>query len=167
MSLELNQEIDTDHGALEPVEHVLDAAGWPQERGEDYTVQTIAPTRWGEMGGLFTYREEPRSVHYSLTLDVRPLPGRKAQLAELVMLVNERLWIDHFDFWQDEGVILFRHAIPLADRPEPSEGEISAILAASVDAVERFIPAFNFLIWAGKSPAEALEAAMFETEGEA
>jgi hypothetical protein len=167
MSLEFSQDYETDTGALEPVEHVLDAAGWPQERGDDTTVQCIAPTRWGEMGGLFSFREEPRSVHYSLTLDIRPLPGRKGQLAELVMMVNERLWIGHFDYWQDEGVILFRHAIPLADRSEPTEGEISAILAASIDAVERFIPAFNFLIWAGKSPAEALEAAMFETEGEA
>ena len=34
-------------------------------------------------------------------------------------------------------------------------------------AVDRFVPAFNFLIWAGKSPEEAMDAAMFETDGEA
>jgi hypothetical protein len=29
------------------------------------------------------------------------------------------------------------------------------------------VPAFNFLIWAGKSPREAIDAVMFETQGEA
>lgn len=167
MSLELSEEFETDHGALDSAEQMLETAGWPHERSDEVTIQCIAPTRWGEMGGLFTYRQEPASVHYSVTLDVRPLPGRRAALAELVMMVNERLWIGHFDYWQDEGVILYRHALPLVDRSEPTQGEVSQIMAASVEAVERFIPAFNFLIWAGKSPAEALEAAMFETEGEA
>jgi hypothetical protein len=40
-------------------------------------------------------------------------------------------------------------------------------MAAAVSATERFVPAFNFLIWAGKSPRDALEAVMFETHGEA
>jgi hypothetical protein len=36
-----------------------------------------------------------------------------------------------------------------------------------MDAVNMFVPAFNFVIWAGKSPAEALQGALFETSGEA
>ena len=167
MSLELSEDFAEDHGALDSAEQILETAGWPHERSDDNTIQCIAPTRWGEMGGLFTYRADPACLHYSVTLDVRPLPGRRAALAELIMMVNERLWLGHFDYWQDEGVILFRHAIPLAERSEPSLGELSQLMSASVEAVERFIPAFNFLIWAGKSPVEALEAAMFETEGEA
>ena len=167
MSLELSEELESDHGALEPVELVLEATDWPHERSDDATVQFIAPTRWGEMAGMFAYRSEPVSVHYSLTLDIRPLPGKRAALAELVMLANERLWLGHFDYWQDEGIILYRHAVPLEGRSEPTPGEVSSIIAASVEAVERFIPAFNFLIWAGKTPAQAMEAAMFDTLGEA
>lgn len=167
MSLDLPEEFEFEPGTLDPVEDVLEAAGWPHERSDDSTLQCIAPTRWGEMGGLFSFRREPPAIHFSLTLDVRPLPARRRALAELVMLVNERLWLGHFDYWQDEGVILYRHALPMMERAEPSHGEISALLAASVDAAERFIPAFNFLVWAGKSPEEALEAALFETEGEA
>ncbi|MGH6959444.1 MAG: YbjN domain-containing protein, partial [Dongiaceae bacterium] len=32
---------------------------------------------------------------------------------------------------------------------------------------ERFFPAFQFVLWGGKSPEEALAAAMLETVGEA
>jgi len=58
-------------------------------------------------------------------------------------------------------------ALPLLDRVEPEAGEIRAILAAGLDAVNMFVPAFNFVIWAGKTPNEALQGALFETTGEA
>ena len=32
---------------------------------------------------------------------------------------------------------------------------------------ERYYPAFQFVVWAGKSASEAMSAAMFDTEGEA
>ena len=55
----------------------------------------------------------------------------------------------------------------MLDRDEVSPGEARAAIAASISAADRFVPAFNFLIWAGKSPREAIEAVMFETHGEA
>jgi len=41
------------------------------------------------------------------------------------------------------------------------------MLAAAIHACERYFPSFQFVVWAGKSTAEALEAAMFDTVGEA
>lgn len=167
MTLDLSREVIADIDPLAIVEETLESVGWAAERDEDEAVQCVAQTRWGDMGALFAWRGEPAAIHFSLTLDVKPQAARRNQILELVALVNERMWLGHFDYWAEEGVILFRHALPMLDRAEPSEGEIRSIMAASADAVERFVPAFNFVIWAGKSPREALEAAMFETEGEA
>jgi hypothetical protein len=41
------------------------------------------------------------------------------------------------------------------------------VLGTAVDTCERYFPAFQFVLWAGKSAREALDAAMFETSGEA
>ena len=41
------------------------------------------------------------------------------------------------------------------------------LLDIAVEACERFFPAFQFVIWAGKTAREAIDAAMFETAGEA
>jgi hypothetical protein len=41
------------------------------------------------------------------------------------------------------------------------------MLAAALDAAERFQPAFNFLILGGMQAADAAGAALFETVGEA
>ncbi len=153
---------------MEVVESCLAVAGWDFQRDEDdESLQCIAASRWGDMGGMFAARSEPPALHFSITLDVKPTSARRAQIAELVMMANERLWLGHFDYWAEEGVIIFRHALPMLDRTEPQTGEVRAVMAAGLDAVNMFIPAFNFVIWAGKTPSEAMEAAMFETAGEA
>jgi hypothetical protein len=41
------------------------------------------------------------------------------------------------------------------------------LLKVAVDTSDRYYQAFQFLLWAGKSPADALASAMFETIGEA
>ena len=45
--------------------------------------------------------------------------------------------------------------------------EAQAMLAAALDAADRFQPAFQFLILAGMPAEQAAEAALFETAGEA
>lgn len=167
MALYQSRTTETALEALDFIEEHLEANGWQHERDEDDAVQCICPTRWGDMGALFALRRDPDALHFSVTLDVKPQPGKAQAIAQLVMMVNERLWLGHFDYWAEESVILFRHALPMLDRDVPSGGEIRALMAAAVDSCERFVPAFNFLIWAGKSPEEAMSAAMFETLGEA
>lgn len=168
MSLTVENQTSLDTDAMDVVESCLAVAGWDFQRDEgDETLQCIAATRWGDMGGMFASRHEPPALHFSITLDVKPTNSRRSQIAELVMMANERLWLGHFDYWADEGVIIYRHALPMLDRSEPGTGEVRAVMAAGIDAVNMFVPAFNFVIWAGKSPSEALEAAMFETAGEA
>ncbi|MEM8617105.1 MAG: YbjN domain-containing protein [Pseudomonadota bacterium] len=168
MSLTVDSTQYADHDPIELVESCLTEAGWEFQRDEDdATVQCIAATRWGDMGGMFASRFEPPALHFSITLDVKPSPNRRAQIAELVMMANERLWLGHFDYWAEEGVIIYRHALPMLDRAEPEPGEVRAVLAAGLDAANMFVPAFNFVIWAGKTPREAMEAALFETAGEA
>ncbi|MCA8901692.1 MAG: YbjN domain-containing protein [Hyphomonas sp.] len=167
MSLGLNRNEFGMVDPLERVEEALEEGGWQAERDEEGTLQAVAETRWGDLGALFAYRPEPAAIHFSMTLDVKPQGAKRSAIAELIMMANERLWLGHFDYWGDEGVIIFRHTLPMTDRDEPSIGEVRSIMAAAISATERFIPAFNFLVWAGKSPTEAIEAVMFETHGEA
>ncbi|MCF6329010.1 MAG: YbjN domain-containing protein [Henriciella sp.] len=168
MSLTVDNTQLTEDDPMELVESCLAVAGWDFQRDEeDDTLQCIAGSRWGDMGGMFARRREPPALHFSITLDVKPTEARRMQIAELVMMANERLWLGHFDYWADEGVIIYRHALPMLDRSEPEAGEVRAVMAAGLDAVNMFVPAFNFVIWAGKTPTEAMEAAMFETKGEA
>ena len=42
-----------------------------------------------------------------------------------------------------------------------------ALLKAALEACERYYQSFQFVVWAGKSPEDALAATLFETQGHA
>jgi hypothetical protein len=86
---------------------------------------------------------------------------------QLIGLVNEQMWVGHYDMWSAENVVMFRHALLLAGGAEPTQGQCEMLLKAAVDACERYFQAFQFVLWAGKSAREALDSVLFETEGEA
>ena len=45
--------------------------------------------------------------------------------------------------------------------------QADALIDAAIGELDRYYPVFQFVMWGGKSPAEALTAAMVETAGEA
>ena len=77
---------------------------------------------------------------------------RKSEVMQLLALVNEQLWLGHFDLWQAEGVIMYRNALLLTEGMEAGTAQLEAMLAAAVEACERYYQAFQFVIWAGKTP---------------
>ena len=153
--------------AMDVVEQTLLAADWACERSEEGMIHCASMTKWGEFGGMFAWRDEPASLNFSLTLDLRAPNAKQSAISELLRKINERLWLGHFDYWNDEGVAVFRHTIPMFDRIAPDPGEIAAVLMAALEAADQFLPAFNFVVWAGKSAEEAVAAVVFETHGEA
>ena len=82
-------------------------------------------------------------------------------------LVNEQLWVGHFDLWNTENAVMFRHALLLAGGAEPTQRAMRDDARVAVEACERYFQAFQFVLWAGKSAREALDSVLFETEGEA
>ena len=92
---------------------------------------------------------------------------RRAELLELVTMINEQLWLGHFDFWAKDGLVMFRQALMLAGGVAASDIQCETLLATAVDACERYYQAFQFVVWAGKTARQALDATLFETSGEA
>ena len=92
---------------------------------------------------------------------------KRAPVSELLALVNARLWIGHFDLVFEEGTPAFRQTVLLRGADRLSVEQLEDLMDIGVVECERFYPAFQFLIWAGKSPADAIAAAMLDTVGEA
>jgi hypothetical protein len=106
-------------------------------------------------------------MHFSCAFDVKVPAERRAPLFELLALANERLWIGHFGLEVEEGVPVFRHAVLLRGAPGASAESLEDMVDIALTECERFFPAFQFVLWGGKPPAEALEAAMLDCVGEA
>ena len=107
------------------------------------------------------------SLHVSCSFDLR-IPARKrTEVASLVQMINEQLWLGHFDLWSKEDIVMFRHAHCLAGGAQASDLQCSTIVNAALTACEKHYQAFQFVLWAGRGAKESLELAMFETQGNA
>ena len=99
--------------------------------------------------------------------DFKITEKRKSKVMNLLASVNEQMWLGHFDIWQAEGIVMYRNALLLTDGARAETGQLEGMLGAAVDSCERYYQAFQYVLWGGKSPEEAIAAVLFETVGEA
>jgi hypothetical protein len=151
---------------LDSVEAVLVSQNRPFER-VDNEIHFSATTTYTEMHGHFAVRLDKSSCALSYIFEQKVPQLRRVDVQSLIGILNETLWLGHFEISSIEENIVWRHVISLIGRTDPEPQEIAAIMAAGNEACERFYPAFNFLLWAGKTPQQAAQAALFETQGEA
>jgi len=152
---------------LEVVERMAAANDWPFERSGEDEIELVVTGRWTNYQISFTWMSEIEALHLACAFDMRVPEPRLAEVQQLAGLINEQLWIGHFDIWTQNGVVMFRHALLLAGGVRASGRQCEAVLASALDSCERYYPAFQFVVWAGKSAREAMDSAMFETVGEA
>ena len=86
---------------------------------------------------------------------------------KLKILLNEKLWLGHFDLSSEDGMPMFRHTLLLRGAGPASVEQLEDLVDISVSESDRYYPAFQFVIWGGKTPKEALDAALIEVVGEA
>jgi hypothetical protein len=107
------------------------------------------------------------SLHLACAFDLKVPEARRGEIKQLISLINEQLWIGHFDIWSKEGVVLFRNSHLLSGGAEVSPQQCEALLRSATESCDLYYQAFQFVVWAGKSAADALAEVMFETVGEA
>ena len=101
--------------------------------------------------------------------DIKVNVEKRPAIYEALGLINEQLWLGHFEMWSGSGILVFRHATILDTRDSDglSLEQAEAIVEAAMEECERFYPVFQFVLWGGKSPGEAIAAALIDTHGEA
>ncbi|MCL2714995.1 MAG: YbjN domain-containing protein, partial [Alphaproteobacteria bacterium] len=140
---------------------------WPFERSGDNELTIISQGQWTDYQLSFTWMNEIEALHLACAFDMKIPVARRAEVQRLVAAVNEQLWIGHFDLWTQNGVIIHRQALVLPGGLSASALQCESMLRGAIHACERYYPAFQFVVWAGKSTSEAMTAAMFDTQGEA
>jgi hypothetical protein len=165
--MSLTDFTERQHTPLDVVEQLASAHEWSFARAGDDEVTILVAGQWSDYQVSFTWMADIEALHLACAFELRVPERRRSELIELASLINEQLWVGHFDVWSTDGIIMFRHALLLTGGIAPSDNQCEALLGIALDACERHYQAFQFVLWAGKSPREALESTLFETSGEA
>jgi hypothetical protein len=99
--------------------------------------------------------------------DIRVADDKRIAICETIALINEQLWLGHFELWSATSTLLFRHGALLGPSGSLTLDQAQLLVESAIDECERFYPVFQFVLWGGKSPAEAMAASLIETHGEA
>ncbi len=152
---------------VDVVERIASLHDWAFDRDDEDEISISVQGGFADYHVAFTWLSDLEALHVGCAFDLKVPERRRAAVHALVTLINEHLWIGHFDLWNGDSVVMFRHSLLMSGGADPDGRQCEAILKVSVEACDRYYQAFQFVVWAGKSPREALDSAMFETEGEA
>src|ERR1700757_1549015 len=166
MTLAHHEETSVDFHPLDILEQAVEDHGWPFERSGRDELNLSVAGRWCDHHFCFTWRDDLQSLHLSSAFDMRVDGAQKTEIAKLLMHVNAKLWIGHFDLLQDEGCLVFRHAM-IFPEASASPAQCESLLHLAVESCEHYYPAFQFVLWGGKSAEEAVAAALLECQGQA
>jgi hypothetical protein len=152
---------------LELVEHMATTHQWSFERACEDELTLVVRGKWSDYQLSFTWMHDIEAMHVACAFELKVPERSLSEVERLIAMINAQMWIGHFDLWFKDGLVMFRHSLVLAGGVEASGRQCEVLLSNALDACERYYPAFQFVVWAGEGAREALEAAMFETAGQA
>ena len=161
------RDVDRTENPVDLIERLAASNQWSFDRDEEDEISISVAGGWTDYNIAFTWLQDMEALHVACAFDLKVPGPRRAEILALLALINEQMWIGHFDIWPGDGVIMFRHALLLAGGAELNGKQCEAVLTSAVMACERYYQAFQFVVWAGKTGREALDTAMIETRGEA
>ena len=167
MSGSRNIERDEDAAPVDMLASLFEARGWPCEYVGDDEISGEIQGSWASYTIRGIWRHEDHVLQLLCLPDIRVPDDKRQAMFELLALVNEQLWIGHFDIWSNGNVLLYRHGFMLGDDGLLSLAQAQTAVEAAIDECDRFYPAFQFVLWGDKAPAEALASAMVDAAGEA
>ena len=152
---------------IDMLEQYFAARGWDFQRAGDEEIVAQFQGSWAQYELRAVWREEDRVLQFLALPDIRVTADKRSAMYETLGLINEQLWLGHFDVWSQGGVLVYRHGLLLGDEGLLSLSQAQGLVETAVDECDRFYPAFQFVLWGDKSPRDALASAMVDAAGEA
>ncbi|MDX2113380.1 MAG: YbjN domain-containing protein [Alphaproteobacteria bacterium] len=160
------QAMDYDN-PLDLAESVIMDRDWVFERPAESELLAEVSGRWCNYRVWLNWQEDSRGLMLSCSLDSKFPKSVLPKIHTLLALVNEKIWLGHFDISSEDAQVTFRHSLLLRDGAGTTQEHLNDLLDIAVSECERFFPAFQSVAWGGKTPAEALVISLFETIAEA
>ena len=162
--------METDNLTLNPidvVEDVIHSKKWTFSRADDYELVAEISSEWCEYRLYFTWSEKIKAISFSITFDLKFPQNRSIHAHELLSLINEKLWIGHFDITSKNGIPAYRHTVLSFPENEMLHNQLEDLVDIAIYECEKYYPAFQLVLFEDANPVKALEICTFETIGQA
>ena len=140
---------------------------WPYECTSDCEFTAEIEGRWCTYRFIAVWMQEMDCLMVGSLIDLKISQEKWENIDILLSSMNPKVWLGHFEIAPDDDIPAFRYNLSLRGSLGPTPEQIEDIVTSAIMECDRLYPALQFVLWGGKSPEEALEAAMLDTHGEA
>ena len=150
---------------IDVVEEVIYSKKWSFSRADDYELVAEIASKWCQYRFYFTWSEQIRAISLTVTFDLKFPHAKIKDAQELLALINEKLWIGHFDITSKNGIPAYRHTVLSYPEDEVLHHQLENLVDIAIYECEKFYPAFQLVLFEDSDPGKALAISTFDTIG--
>jgi hypothetical protein len=147
---------------LKVFERLAIAEGYDLERISENEQELAVPGLWCDHNISLIWSSASEQVQIFLAFEGKTPGGRSDDICRLISLINENLSAGHFDYSAQLKALVYRNSVSLRGGATLKIEQAMDLIACALDAAERGYPASQYVIWAGKSPEDALTSALVD-----
>jgi hypothetical protein len=152
---------------IDVVEDVIYGKKWTFSRSDDYELVAEISSQWCQYRLYFTWSEQIKAISYTITFDLKFPDNKIGKAHELLALINEKLWIGHFDITSINGIPAYRHTVLSLPENDMLHHQLEDLVDIAIYECEKYYPAFQLVLFEDSNPSKALSLSTFDTIGRA
>ena len=152
---------------IDIVEEVIYEKKWSFSRADEYELVADISSKWCQYRLYFTWSENIRAISFTITFDLKFPQNKIIKAYELIGLINEKLWLGHFDITSKNGIPAFRHTILSNADSDFLHKKLENLVDIAVYECEKYYPSFQQVLFDEIEPSESLLFANYEVLGSA
>ena len=152
---------------IDIVEEVIYEKKWSFSRADEYELVADISSKWCQYRLYFTWSENIRAISFTITFDLKFPQNKIIKAYELIGLINEKLWLGHFDITSKNGIPAFRHTILSNADSDFLHKKLENLVDIAIYECEKYYPSFQQVLFDEIEPSESLLFANFEVLGSA
>ena len=152
---------------IDIVEDLIHSKKWTFSRADDYELVAEIASQWCQYRLYFTWSEEIKAISFTVTFDLKFPHSKIKDAHELLALINEKLWIGHFDITSKNGIPAYRHTVLSLPENEMLHHQLEDLVDIAIFECEKYYPAFKLVLFEDTKPSKALSFCTFDTIGQA
>ena len=159
--------LEEDIHPIDIVEHIAEHHEWDFDRIGDDQIAMAVEGQWRTYSITLAWSGYDETLRLVCTFEMDPPEDQMGGLYELLNAMNDQCWAGAFTYWAEQKLMVYRYGLVLTGGQVASPDQIDTMINAAVLSAERYYPAIQLLVWGGRSPRQAMQAAIAEAYGRA
>ena len=152
---------------IDVVEEVIYQKKWSFSRADEYELVADISSKWCQQRLYFTWSENIKAISFTITFDLKFPQNKIGKAYELIGLINEKLWLGHFDITSKNGIPAFRHTILSNADSDFLHEKLENLVDIAIYECEKYYPSFQQVLFDELEPSKSILFANFEALGSA